>query len=76
MTNYTLAEAEKMAEGANINGVEAFMRQSDAKEYDRVTIEVLKETLMSAYINEIKELEMDRSIMSNLGRIASMRPAR
>lgn len=67
----TLTKAEKMAKNANINGVAAFIKDH-GKEYDRVTIEVMKETLMESYLAEIRDFEMDRHIFSNIRRIANL----
>lgn len=67
----TLKDAESMAKAANINGVAAFIRNHGA-EYDRVTIQVMKESLMSAYLEEISGREMDEYIFANIGRIANL----
>lgn len=74
-TNYTLQDAQKFAQKANINGVNAFLHQEDAKEYDHVTIEVLLESLMTSYIRsiEIDEFEIDRFCFANIKRIANMK---
>lgn len=66
----TIKEAEKMARGANINGVAAFIRQHGS-EYDPVTIQVMRESLMAAYIAQV-DGEMDQYIFSNIQRIANL----
>ena len=67
----TLAEAEKMSASANINGVAAFIREHGS-EHDRVTIQVMKESLMSAYLEEVAGREMDEFIFSDIQRIANL----
>lgn len=66
-----LIEAEAAANEANINAVAAFI-QASGKEYDRASIQILKESLMASYINEIKDAEMDQHIFSNIQRIANL----
>ena len=66
-----LIEAEAAAKKANINAVAAFINEN-GKEYDQVSIQVLKESLMAAYLNEIKDEEMDQHIFSNIQRIANL----
>lgn len=66
-----LIEAEAAAKKANINAVAAFINEN-GKEYDRVSIQVLKESLMAAYINEVKDAEMDQHVFSNIQRIANL----
>lgn len=71
MKKITLQEAEEFAANANINGVAAFLRQPEAKEYEFMTIHMLKESLMQAYIKEI-DGAMDIHIFSNIQRIGAM----
>lgn len=66
-----LIEAEAAAKKANINAVAVFINEN-GKEYDQVSIQVLKESLMAAYLNEIKDEEMDQHIFSNIQRIANL----
>lgn len=66
-----LIEAEAAAKKASINAVAAFINEN-GKEYDRASIKVLKESLMAAYLNEIKDEEMDQHIFSNIQRIANL----
>lgn len=73
MEKIDLQQAEEFAHEANINGVAAFLRQDEASEYDQASIEVLLESLMAAYIEQIRELDMDEHIFSNIKRIANMR---
>ena len=65
----TLSEAEEMAKEANINGVSAFIK-NHSTEYDRVSIQLLKESLMAAYIAEAGE--MNQYVFSNIKRIANL----
>lgn len=67
----TLAQAEQFANEANINGVAAFLNQPESKEFDQVTINLLKENLMAAYIAETNG-NMDEYIFSNIKRIANL----
>lgn len=71
MKTITLQQAQEYAENANINGVAAFLRQPEAKEYEFMTILMLKESLMQAYIKEI-DGAMDIHIFSNIARIVAM----
>lgn len=66
-----LIEAEAAAKEANINAVAAFIREN-GKDYDRVSIQILKETLMAAYLEETNGREMDPHIFSNIKRIANL----
>ncbi len=66
-----LIEAEAAAKEANINVVAAFIREN-GKDYDRVSIQILKETLMAAYLEETNGREMDQHIFSNIKRIANL----
>lgn len=66
-----LIEAEAAAKEANINAVAAFIREN-GKDYDRVSIQILKETLMAAYLEETNGREMDQHIFSNIKRIANL----
>lgn len=66
-----LIEAEAAAKEANINAVAAFIREN-GKDYDRASIQVLKESLMAAYLEEVNGREMDQHIFSNIKRIANL----
>lgn len=70
MITYTLTEAEKMAANGNINGVAHFIKTS-GKDYDRFDIQILKETLMQAYINKYG-YNVDQFVFSNIKRIANL----
>lgn len=72
MAIITLTQAEQFAAEANINGVAAFLQQDDAKEYDRVTIEVMLETLMQSYIESISGT-IDHYAFVNIKRIANLK---
>ncbi len=50
-----LQEAEEYAKNANINAVAAFIQES-ADEYDRISIQILKETLLQAYIDQNRDI--------------------
>lgn len=65
-----LTKAEEMAANGNINGVAAFIK-NHGSEYDRVTIQVLKETLMQAYINANGD-NVDSHVFANIKRIANL----
>lgn len=69
----TLAQAEEMAEQANINGVEAFIRDH-GKEHDRVTIQLMKESLMAAVIEQGTGTDdaMDQYLFSRIKRVANL----
>lgn len=66
-----LIEAEAAAKEANINAVAAFIRDNGS-EYDRVSIQVLKESLMAAYLGKTSGKEMDEYIFSDIKRIANL----
>lgn len=66
-----LIEAEAAAKEANINAVAAFIRDNGS-EYDRVSIQVLKESLMAAYLAKTNGKEMDEYIFSDIKRIANL----
>lgn len=66
----TLKQAEKMARAGNINGVAAFIRDYGA-EHDRVTIDIMRENLMAAYIESL-DGRMDQYAFSDIKRIANL----
>lgn len=67
----TLQEAEKFARQGNINGVAAFI-QEHKSEYDSVTIQVMKETLLQSYLDKNRDREMDQYIFSDIDRITNL----
>lgn len=67
----TLTDARNMAKTANINGVAAFIR-NHGREYDPITIQVMKESLMVSYLDQVADMEMDEYIFSNIKRIANL----
>lgn len=69
----TLAQAEEMAKQGNINGVEAFIRDH-GKEYDHITIQIMKETLMAAVIGQGTGTDdaMDQFLFSRIKRVANL----
>lgn len=67
----TLAEIEAAAKSANINMVAAWIKEN-GNDYDRCTIQALKESLMEAYIESVRGQEMDEFIFNNIGRIADL----
>lgn len=66
-----LIEAEAAAKEANINAVAAFIRDNGS-EYDRVSIQVMKESLMAAYLEKTSGKEMNEYIFSDIKRIANL----
>lgn len=73
MENITLKQAETFAKDGNINGVAAFFtQQKDCKEYDRVSYQTIKETLMKTIIDDYSSKEMDEFLFSNIKRVANL----
>lgn len=66
-----LNDAETLAKQADIRSVGAFIKMH-GNECDRVSIQILKETLMSAYLKEVEGEEMDQHIFANIKAIANM----
>lgn len=75
MENITLKQAENFAKNGNINGVAAFFaqqKQKDCEEYDRVSYQTIKETLMKTIIDDCSSKEMDEFLFSNIKRVANL----